>query len=69
MKKIPNLFFGHNYFLVALIKKVVNTNIGDLVLGYADVEAQWAYFKGANSRRVRSFGTFCLLAILFIKIS
>ena len=69
LKKIPNLFFGHNYFLVAPIKKLVNTNIGDLVPGYADVEAQWAYFKGANSRRVRSFGTFFLLAILFINIS
>ena len=63
------MFFGHKYFLVAPIKKLVNTNIGDLVLGYADIEAQWAYFKGANCRRGRSFGKFCLLAILFLKIS
>ena len=63
------MFFGHKYFLVAPIKKLVNTNIGDLVLGYIDVEAHGAYFKGAISRRVHSFGTFCLLALLFLKIS
>ena len=53
---------------MAPIKKLVNTNIGALALGYVDVEAQWACFKGAISRRVHSFGTFCLLAILYFKI-
>ena len=54
---------------MAPIKKLVNTNIGALVPGYIDVEAQWAYFKGADSTGVHSFGTFCHLAILYIKIS
>ena len=54
---------------MAPIKKLVNTNIGALVPGYIDVKAQWAYFKGADSTRVHSFGTFWLLAILCIKIS
>ena len=62
------MFFGHKYFLVAPIKKLVNTNIGEVVPGYVDVEAHGAYFKGAISRRVHSFGTFCLLAILYFKI-
>ena len=51
-----------------LSKKLVSTNIGGLVPGYVDVEAHGAYFKGAISRRVHSFGTFCLLAILYFKI-
>ena len=54
---------------MAPIKKLVNSNIGALVPGYVDIEAQWAYLKGADSTRVHSFGTFCPLAILYIKIS
>ena len=34
----------------------------------ADVEAQWAYFNGADSTRGRWFCTFYFLGILFLEI-
>ena len=34
----------------------------------ADVKAQWAYFKGADSTRVPQFGTFYFLVILYFEI-
>ena len=40
-----------------------------LIPGYADVKAQWAYFKGTEFSRVPRFFTFCFLVILYLEIS
>ena len=40
-----------------------------LIPGYADVKAQWAYFKGADSTRVPRFCTFYYLVILYFDVS
>ena len=50
------------------MKKVSYINIVTLVHGYLDVEAQLVYSNYANSRRVHSFGTFSLLAILYVEL-
>ena len=53
---------------MAPMKKVPYINIVTLVHGYLDVKAQLVYSNYANSRRVHSFGTFCLLVILYVEL-
>ena len=50
------------------MKKLLYFKVVTLIPSYADVKAQWAYFKGADSMRVHRFCTFYFLGILYLEI-
>ena len=62
-------FLDRSSLQVAPMKILLNIIYLTLIPGYADVKAQWAYFKGTDSRRVPRFFTFCFLVILYLEIS
>ena len=53
---------------VTPMKKLLYIKVVTLIPSYADVKAQWAYFKGADSMRVHRFCTFYFLGILYLEI-
>ena len=67
-RKILNLFFAPSSAQVAPMKKLLYIKVVTLIPSYADVKAQWAYFKGADSMRVHRFCTFYFLGILYLEI-
>ena len=62
-------FLHHSSLKVAPMKILLYIIYVTLIPGYADVKAQWAYFKGTDSSRVSRFFTFSFLVILYLEIS
>ena len=67
-RKFLNLFFAPSSAQVAPMKKLLYIKVVTLIPSYADVKAQWAYFKGADSMRVHRFCTFYFFGSLYLEI-